>query len=226
MEKFSSVTFGREPCPGHTSLLPADTPQCPLPYPHIGQTQARGQRAFWYDPHQMHPDHKAAGRRLESESGEADGRCWDMAVFILTAAACGHIFVEESGGGGGGAVLWSQSLVQNHICSTYSPGNSQFSSVTQSCLTLCNPMNHSMPGLPVHHQLPESTQTHVHRVGDAIQPSHLCRPLLLLPSIFPSIRVFSNESALRVRWPKYWSFSFNISPSVLPVSPSSYFLIT
>ena len=59
-------------------------------------------------------------------------------------------------------------------------------------------MNHSMPGLPVHHQLPESTQTHVHWVGDAI-----------LPSIFPSIRVFSNRSALHIRWPKYWSFSFS-----------------
>ena len=69
-----------------------------------------------------------------------------------------------------------------------------------------------MPGLPVHHQLPEFTQTHVHRV--VIPSNHLilCRPLLLLPSIFPSIRVFSNESALRIRWPKYWSFSFNISP--------------
>ena len=89
----------------------------------------------------------------------------------------------------------------------------QFSPVTQSCLTLCDPMNRSTPGLPVHHQLLESTQTHVHRVGDAIQPSILCCPLLLLPSIFPSIRVFSNESALRIRWPKYWSFSFNISPS-------------
>ena len=74
-------------------------------------------------------------------------------------------------------------------------------------------MNCSTPGLPVHYQLPESTQTHIHRVGDAIQPSHLCHPLLLLPSIFPSIRVFSNESALRIRWPKYWSFSFNIRPS-------------
>ena len=84
----------------------------------------------------------------------------------------------------------------------------QFRSVAQSCLTLCNPMNRSTPGLPVHHQLPESTQTHVHCVSDAI----LCRPLLL-PSIFPSIRVFSNESALRIRWPKYWSFRFNISPS-------------
>ena len=74
-------------------------------------------------------------------------------------------------------------------------------------------MNRSTPGLPVHHQLPEFTQTHVHRVGDVIQPSHP----LLSPSppapIPPSIRVFSTESALRRRWPKYWSFSFNINPS-------------
>ena len=88
-----------------------------------------------------------------------------------------------------------------------------FSSVAQSCPTLCDPMNCSTPGLPVHHQLPEFTQTHVHWVGDAIQPFILCRPLLLLPSIFPNIRVFSNESALRIRWLKSWSFSFNISPS-------------
>ena len=74
-------------------------------------------------------------------------------------------------------------------------------------------MNCSKPGFPVHHQLPESTQTHVHRVSDAIQHLILCHPLLLLPSIFPSIRVFSNESALHIRWPKNWSFSFNISPS-------------
>ena len=89
----------------------------------------------------------------------------------------------------------------------------QFSSVAQSCPTLCDPMNCSTPGLPVHHQLPESTQTHVHRVGDAIQPSHpLSSPSPPAP-IFPSIRVFSNESTLRMRWPKYWSFSFNISSS-------------
>ena len=89
----------------------------------------------------------------------------------------------------------------------------QFSSVTQSCPTLCNPANRSTPGLPVHYQLPELTQTHVHQVGDAIQPSHPLSSLLLLPPIPPSIRVFSNESTLRVRWPKYWSFSFSISPS-------------
>ena len=88
----------------------------------------------------------------------------------------------------------------------------QFSSVPQSCLTLCNTMDCSTPGLPVHLQLPEFIQTHVHRVSDAIQSSH---PLLslLLPLIFPSIRVFSNESVLPLRWPKYWSFHFSISPS-------------
>ena len=74
-------------------------------------------------------------------------------------------------------------------------------------------MNRSMPGLPVHHQLPEFTQTHVHRVSDAIQPSHPLLSLLLLPQIPPSIKVFSNESTLRMRWPKYWSFSLSISPS-------------
>ena len=76
----------------------------------------------------------------------------------------------------------------------------QFSSVTQSCLTLCAPMNLSMLGLPVHHKLPESTQTHAHRVGDAIQASHpLSSPLLLLPPIPPSIMVFSKVSTLRMR---------------------------
>jgi len=74
-------------------------------------------------------------------------------------------------------------------------------------------MERSTPGLPVHHQLPESTQTHVHQVSDAIHHLILCRPLLLLPSIFPSIRVFSNESHLCIRWPRYWSFSFKISPT-------------
>ena len=86
----------------------------------------------------------------------------------------------------------------------------QFSSVAQSCLTLCDPMNCSTPGLPVHHQLLEFTQTHVHRVSDAIQPSHPLSAPLLLPPIPPSIRVFSNESNLCMRWPKYWSFSFSI----------------
>ena len=89
----------------------------------------------------------------------------------------------------------------------------QFSSVAQSCPTLSNPMNHSTPGLPVHHQLPSPPKP---MSIELVMPSNhliLCRPLLLLPSIFPSIRVFSNKSALRIRWPKYWNFSFNISPS-------------
>ena len=86
----------------------------------------------------------------------------------------------------------------------------QFSAVAQWHPTLCNPMDCSTPGFPVHRQLPELTQTHVYWVGDAIQPSH---PLRLLPSICPSIRVFSNELVLLIRWPKYWSFSFSISPS-------------
>ena len=90
----------------------------------------------------------------------------------------------------------------------------EFSSVTQLCLTLCDPMNHSTPGLPVHHQLLESTQESMSI--ESVMPSNhliLCHPLLLLPSIFPSIRIFSNESALHIMLPKYWSFSFNISPS-------------
>ena len=89
----------------------------------------------------------------------------------------------------------------------------QFSSVTQSCLTLCDPMNRITPGPPVHHQLqslPKSMSI------ESVMPSNhliLCRPLLLPPSVFTSIRFFSNESALCIRWPKYWSFSFYISPS-------------
>ena len=88
-----------------------------------------------------------------------------------------------------------------------------FSSVTQWCLTLCDSIDCSTPGFPVHHQLPELAQTHVFRVGDAIQPSHPLLSPSLPPSIFPSIRVFSSESALLSRWAKHWSFNFSISPS-------------
>ena len=73
-------------------------------------------------------------------------------------------------------------------------------------------MDCSMPGFPVHHHLPELAQTHGHQVGDAIHLI-LCCPLLLLPSVFPNIRVFSNESVLHIRWPKYWGFSLSISPA-------------
>ena len=89
----------------------------------------------------------------------------------------------------------------------------QFSSVAQLCLTLCDPMDCSTPGLPVHHQLPEFTQTHVHWVSDAIQPSHT----LLSPSP-PTFNLSQHQGLFQcvsfcIRWPKYWSFSFNISPS-------------
>ena len=99
-----------------------------------------------------------------------------------------------------------------HILSFLVFAFSLFSSVTQSCPTLCNPMGCSTPGFSVHHQLLKLAQTHVYRVSDAIQPSYPLL-LLLLPLIFPSIKVFSNESTLLIRWPKYWSFSFSISPS-------------
>ena len=90
----------------------------------------------------------------------------------------------------------------------------QFSSVAQSCLTLCDPMNHSRPSLPVHHQLPEFTQTHVHRISDAIQPSHPLTPSSFSLSLFQHRGLFSNETAVHIRWPKYWSFSFSISHSM------------
>ena len=92
-------------------------------------------------------------------------------------------------------------------------GSLQFSSVAQSCLTLHNPMNRSMPGLPVHHQLPDFTQTHVHRVSDAIQPSHpLASPSPPAPNPSQHQSLF-NESTLRMKWLKYWSFSFSIIPA-------------
>ena len=100
-------------------------------------------------------------------------------------------------------------LSSNHGSTTHSLCALQFSSVTQLCPTLCEPMDCSMPGFPVHYQLPELTQTHVWWVSDAIQTSHP----LSLPSVFPSVSVFSNESVLCIRWPEYWSFSFSISPS-------------
>ena len=91
-------------------------------------------------------------------------------------------------------------------------------SVSQSCLTLCDPMDCSMPGFPVLHRLTEFAQTHVHQLGDAIQPSHPLSSLLILPSILPSLRVFSNESSLHLRWSKYWSFSITTSLN-WPLSP-------
>ena len=102
---------------------------------------------------------------------------------------------------------------RDQTCVSRFPSSDQIRSVAQSCPTLCGPTNCSTPGLPVHHQLQEFTLTHVHRVSDAIQPSHPLSspsPLAPNPSQHQSI---SNESTLRMRWPKYWSFSFSISPS-------------
>ena len=89
----------------------------------------------------------------------------------------------------------------------------QFNSVAQLSPTLCDPMNKSTPGLPVHHQLSELPKLMSIESGMPFNHLILCRPLLLPSTIFPSVKVFSNESALHIRWPKNWSFSFNISPS-------------
>ena len=88
----------------------------------------------------------------------------------------------------------------------------QFSSVAQSCPTLCNPMDCSTPGLPVQNQLPEFTQTLVHHISDAFQPSHPRLSLSTPAFNLSHIKAFSNESVLPIRWLKYWSFSFSISP--------------
>ena len=103
-------------------------------------------------------------------------------------------------------------IITSYFCDS-SSSSVQFSSVAQSCPTLCDPMNHSMPGLPVHHQLQEFTQTHVHWVNDAIQPSHPLSspsPPAHNPSQHQSLFQWVNSS---MKWPKYWSFRFSISPS-------------
>ena len=92
-------------------------------------------------------------------------------------------------------------------------GSVQFSSVTQLCLTLFDPMDCSTPGLPVHHHLLDLAQTHGHRAGDATKPSHPLSSPSPLPSIFPRISMFSNVSVLPIKWPKYWTFSFSIISS-------------
>ena len=130
-------------------------------------------------------------------------------TFLMSTLACIYSRLAE---------LLSKIGSRNKLISWYSVRMNThticcFCSVTKLCLTVCNPMDCSTPGLPVLHHLSQFTQTHVHWVGDAIQPSHPLLPLLLLPSVFLSIRVFSSESALRIRWPKYCSFSFSIIPS-------------
>ena len=131
----------------------------------------------------------------------------------------GHEFKQTLGASGGQRRLvhWSPWVHNELDLATeqhFSSGEGvSVSSAAQSCLTLCDPMDCSTPGFPVHHQLLEHAQTHVHRVGDAIQPSHPLSSPSPPPSSFPSIRVFSNESVLCITWPKYWSFNFSISPS-------------
>ena len=114
------------------------------------------------------------------------------------------------------------SYLSDGICLDRAPDTRfQFSSVIQSSLTLCDPMDCSMPDLPVHHQILELAQNHAHQVSDAIQPSYpWSHPFL--PSIFPSKRVFPNESVIHIRWTKYWSFNFNISPSKEYSTPISF----
>ena len=106
---------------------------------------------------------------------------------------------------------WGLANIMHFIIFFYTLLSQSVSSVAQSCPTVCNPVDCSTPSFPVLHHLLELALTHVHWVGDAIHLI-LCRPLLLA-SISPNIRVFSNESALHIRWPTYWRFSFNISPS-------------
>ena len=118
---------------------------------------------------------------------------------VCEATHCGFIFLSWKL-----EATWISSSSRWFCC---------FCSVANSCLTFCDPMDYSMPGFPVLHYLLEFAQTHVLWVNESSNHLILCRPLLLPPSIFPSIRFFSNESACHVRWPKYWSFNFNISPS-------------
>ena len=139
-------------------------------------------------------------------------------LFILVFFTSGIVFFSSDWL----CFLFSSSLLRYSLCSSSLSPNSvsilannalNSCSVTQSRLTLYNPVDCSTPGFPDLHYLLEFALTHVHWVGDVIQPSHPLSPLLLLPLIFPSISVFSSESASHIRWPKYWSFIFSISPS-------------
>ena len=110
---------------------------------------------------------------------------------------------------------WNANHTDNPCCSHMYPEQgccvTSFSGSVNP--NFCDPMDCSTPCFPIHHQLPELTQTHIHQVGEPSNHLVLCCPLLLLSSVFPSFRVFSNESALHIRWPKYWNFSFSICPS-------------
>ena len=137
---------------------------------------------------------------------------WNKYTLFLTSLIC--IGQAQCGGDKTYEKRKSRQTETSHLRSAHPCVSLHFASVAQSSLTLCDPMDCSTSGFPVYHQLLEPAQTHVHWVSDAIQPSYLCHPLLL-PSIFPSIRVFSNESAIRIRWPNYGSFRFSI---ILPMN--------
>ena len=118
------------------------------------------------------------------------------------------------------AGLVSSGLRCSHLERSEPLTGGQFSSLAQLCLTLCDPVDCCIPGFPVHRQLLKLAQTHVHWLSEPSNHFILCHPLLVLPSIFLSIRVFSKESVLCIRWPKYWSFSL---ASALPMSIQDWF---
>ena len=125
---------------------------------------------------------------------------YTVSVYLYIQLSCKYTFYNNN--------LCSKPQTEKLMLCNITMSVPQFSSVAQPCPTLCDLMDCSTPGFPVHHRLLELAQTCVHRVSDVIQPSHpvipfsSCLPLLLLPSIFPRIRVFSNESVLHIRWPK------------------------
>ena len=134
----------------------------------------------------------------------------DTSVFTVSSIHCSCPGLPQP------PLLWCPSSNDQFSLITYTsfstrslPSNTPFNSVQP----FCDAMDCSTPGFPVQHQLPKLTKARVHRVRDVIQSSHPIGPLLLPPSVFPSIRVFSNESVLRIRWPKHWSFSFTFSAS-------------
>ena len=131
--------------------------------------------------------------------GPGFGRTRGTPPAAMSSPRCPPLFGADRNNGAQRKYLWRNDVSQM-----------QFRSVAQLCPTLCDPMDCSTSGFPVHHQIPELAQTHVHPIGDVIQPSH---PLSSLTFNHSRIRVFSNESVLHIRWPKYWSFSFSISPS-------------
>ena len=167
-----------------------------------------GRRWRWNDLREQHWNTYIIICKIDRQTGcDAWGR-------VLRAGALGQLWGMGWGGRWEGGSGWGTHVHPwlIHVNVWQKPPQYckviQFSSVAQSCLTLWDPMNHSTPGLPVYHQLPEFTQTHVHWVSDAIQPSHP------LSSPSPALNLSQHHGLFKwVRWPKYWSFSFNISPS-------------